>query len=87
MVRQKGVAQWQVHEAKARFGEVMERASREGPQTITRHGAARVVMLSIEDYQALVAHQPDFKAYLLGGPKVDDFPIERGRDTGRTIVL
>lgn len=87
MVKRKGTAQWQVHEAKARFGEVMERASREGPQTITRHGAARVVMLSIEDYRALVARQPDFKAYLLSGPKVDDFAIARDRDTGRKTVL
>ncbi|MPZ19376.1 MAG: type II toxin-antitoxin system prevent-host-death family antitoxin [Luteitalea sp.] len=87
MVTNRSMAQWQVHEAKARFGEVMERASKEGPQTITRHGAARVVMLSIEDYRALVAHKPDFNAYLLGGPKVDDFATERDRDMGRKIVL
>ncbi|MPY87761.1 MAG: type II toxin-antitoxin system prevent-host-death family antitoxin [Luteitalea sp.] len=87
MVRKRRTTTWQVHEAKARFGEVVERASTEGPQTITRHGAERVVMLSIEDYRALVAHKPDFRAYLLGGPKLDDFSIERDRDTGRKIAL
>jgi antitoxin Phd len=78
---------WQVQEAKTRFSEVIERARTEGPQTITRHGAARAVVLSVEDYRALAAHQPDFKAHLLGGPKFDDFSIARDRDTGRDVEL
>jgi prevent-host-death family protein len=78
---------WQVQEAKSRLSEVIERAPTERPQTITRHGAERAVVISIEDYRALVAHKPDFKAHLLGGPKVDDFSIERDRDTGRSIEL
>ena len=45
------------------------------------------VVLSIEEYRALAAHKPDFKAYLLGGPKVDDFSIERDCDTGRVVEL
>ena len=78
---------WQVQEAKTRLSEVIERARTEGPQTITRHGAERAVVISIEDYRALVAYKPDFKAHLLGGPKVDDFTIERDRDTGRPVEL
>jgi antitoxin Phd len=81
------MATWQVQQAKTRLSEVIERARSEGPQTITRHGAERAVVLSIEDYRALVAHRPDFKAHLLGGPKVDDFTIERDRDTGRNVEL
>jgi antitoxin Phd len=81
------MAIWQVQEAKTRLSEVIERARTEGPQTITRHGAERAIVISIEDYRALVAHQPDFKAHLLGGPKVDDFSIDRDRDTGRSIDL
>jgi antitoxin Phd len=78
---------WQVHEAKTRLSEVIERARIDGPQTITRHGAERAVVISIEDYRALVAYKPDFKAHLLGGPKVDDFTIERDHDTGRPVEL
>lgn len=78
---------WQVQEAKTRLSELIERARTDGPQTITRHGAERAVVLSIEDYRSLVAHKPDFKAHLLGGPKVDDFSIERDRDIGRTAEL
>lgn len=78
---------WQVQEAKARFAEVVERARTEGPQIITRHGRERAVILSVEDYQALVAGKPDFRAHLLGGPKFDEFSIERDPDPGRSIDL
>ena len=81
------MATWQVQDAKTRLSEVIERARTEGPQTITRHGAERAVVLSIEDYRALATQKPDFKAYLLGGPKVDDFVVERDGDLGRDIDL
>lgn len=81
------MATWQVQEAKTRLSEVIERARTEGPQTITRHGAARAVVLSIEDYYTLAAHKPDFKAHLLGGPKFDEFSIVRDRDTGRDVEI
>jgi prevent-host-death family protein len=79
------MANWQVQDAKTHFSELMERASSEGPQTITRHGAERAVLLSIEDYRKLTAPQAGFKAHLLGGPKVDEFEIERDANTGRDI--
>lgn len=78
---------WQIQQAKARLSELIERARSEGPQTITRHGKERAVVLSIEDYRALAAQRPDFKTYLLGGPKVDEFTVERDPDLGRTIDL
>jgi prevent-host-death family protein len=81
------MALWQVQEAKTRLSEVLEEAQSKGPQIITRHGAERAVVLSMGDYRALTARQPDLKAYLLGGPKVDSFEIETGSDTGREIAL
>lgn len=81
------MATWQVQDAKTRLSEVIERARTEGPQTITRHGKERAVVMSIEDYRVLAAHRPDFKSYLVEGPKVDDFTIQRDRDAGRTIDL
>jgi prevent-host-death family protein len=79
------MANWQVQDAKTHFSELMERARSEGPQTITRHGAERAVLLSIEDYRKLTAPHSDFKAHLLGGPKVDELEIERDPDLGRDI--
>ena len=81
------MATWQVQEAKTRFSEMIDQALTDGPQTITRHGAKRAVVLSIKDYLALEALKPDFKAHLLGGPKVDDFVVERDLDVGRVIEL
>lgn len=78
---------WQAQDAKSRFSEVIHRAEVEGPQVITRHGAERAVILSIADYRALAAYKPDFKAHLLGGPKVDDFSVERPPDTGRAVEI
>jgi prevent-host-death family protein len=81
------MALWQLQEAKTRLSAVIEDAYSKGPQIITRHGAERAVLLSIGDYRALTAHKPDLKDYLLGGPKVDSFEIERDRDIGREIDL
>jgi prevent-host-death family protein len=78
---------WQVQEAKTRLSELIEKAQTEGPQTITRHGTERAVLLSAKEYHALTARRPDFKAHLLGGPKVEDFSLKRDRDQGREVDL
>ena len=62
-------------------------ARREGPQTIAGEGSELAVVLSVEDYRALTAQKPDFKAHLLGGPKVDEFEIARDPDLGRGVEL
>lgn len=81
------MVKWQVHDAKRRLSEVIELAQTAGPQMITRHGKERAVVLSVEEYRKLEAAKPDFKEYLLSGPKVDDFEIERPRDHGREVDL
>ena len=77
------MATWSSQDAKTHLSEMIKRACTEGPQTITRHGAALAIVLSIDEYRALAAHKPNFKAHLLGGPKVEEFFIERDGDTGR----
>ncbi len=81
------MTKWQVNEAKGRFSELIERAQTEGPQVITRHGKDRAILLSVEDYEKLEAAKPDLRAYLLSGPRVEDFEIERSRDPGREADL
>ena len=78
---------WQVQDAKNRLSELIEKAQAEGPQAITRHGHAKAVLLSIDDYRTLTGAHPDFKTWLLSGPKLDDFPLERSRDAGREIEI
>jgi prevent-host-death family protein len=82
------MASWQVQEAKARLSEVIDEAWDHGPQIITKHGAERAVILSIDDYRALIADKkPSFTEFLLNAPKVDDFEIVRDQDTGREVDL
>lgn len=78
---------WQLQQAKTRLSEVIEEAHKRGPQIITRHGAERAVVLSVQDYRALVAHRPNLIQYLLGGPKVEGLEIEPSLDTGREVDL
>lgn len=81
------MAVWQVQEAKTKLSELIEDANTKGPQIITRHGLERAVILSITEYRALTAHKPDLRAYLLGGPKSEDFEVPRDDDTGRDVNL
>jgi prevent-host-death family protein len=81
------MAVWQLQKAKTQLSKVIEDANLSGPQIITRHGTERAVVVSVAEYRALVAHRPDLRQYLLGGPKVDDFEIAREPDEGRNIQL
>jgi prevent-host-death family protein len=81
------MAVWPVQDAETLFSEVIERARTDGPQTITRYGAERAVVMSIEDFRALAGQKPDFRTYLLGGPKFDAFAVERNADVGREVML
>ena len=81
------MTKWQVKDAKSRLSELIEAAEREGPQVITRYGKDAAVVVSAEAYRKLDAAQPDFKAYLLSGPKLADFEIHRPRDLGRDVEL
>jgi prevent-host-death family protein len=41
---------WSVAEAKSRFSELIARTHTDGPQTVTRHGKACVVIVSAADW-------------------------------------
>ena len=43
---------WPVQDARARFGELIERAQSEGPQVVTRRGEDAVVVVSAKEWQA-----------------------------------
>jgi prevent-host-death family protein len=86
------MAEWQIQKAKAHFSELVESAQTEGPQTITKHGKPRAVVVSAEEYAVLQANKRkprrDFVDFLMNaGPKFDDFEIEREKDTGRDVDL
>ena len=70
---------WLLAEAESHFREVVEKALREGPQTISDNGTG-VVVVSADEYQAMAKARPSFKDHLLGGPRVDDFMVDSEAD-------
>jgi antitoxin Phd len=89
-LERKQMATWQVQEAKTRLSELIERAEKEGPQTITKHGKAKAVVVSADAYEKMQRQpvEPNLIDFLLNsGPKFDDFEIERDKGTGREIDL
>lgn len=66
------MAQWQLQEAKQKLSRVVDLAVSEGPQTITRHGNAVAILVSIEEYRRLrEADRPTLKDVLLRNIGVD----------------
>ena len=63
---------WPLQDAKNRFSEVVQRARREGPQTVTLRGERAAVVLSAADYDLLVRNRPSLVDDLLSGPTWDD---------------
>ena len=63
---------WPLQDAKNRLSEVVQRARREGPQTVTVRGERAVVVLSAADYDALIRNHPSLVDDLLSGPAWDE---------------
>lgn len=70
---------WNLADAKNRLSEVLDRAKREGPQTITRRGDA-FVLLPADQYEQLTGKRPSFTDWLLQGPGIADLELP-GRGT------
>ena len=83
--------EWQLQDAENRLSELVRRARKEGPQTVTLHGKPAAVVLSADAYSALTTPRPSLTVYLLSGPAWPDDMVElindRARDTGRDVEL
>jgi len=59
---------WQLQEAKARFSEVIKKAKKEGPQSITVHGEPTAVVISREEYEKLKHPKGSFVEFMRRSP-------------------
>jgi len=81
-------ANWTVANAKARLSEVIERARREGPQTITKNGRTTAVVVSIEEWERKTARTGSLAEFLFASPlRGADLDVERSKDGAREIEL
>jgi antitoxin Phd len=77
---------WQIQEAKARFSEMVDRALKEGPQTVTRHGKTVAVLVPADEYWRMRTGGKSLKALLAAAP-LEGVVIRRSRQTGRIVDL
>jgi prevent-host-death family protein len=78
--------EWQEHEAKARFRELIDRTLKEGSQTIARGGEAVAVIVSFDEYERMKPKRKDFKEFLLAAA-LDGVVAKRARERSRSDAL
>jgi antitoxin Phd len=78
---------WQLQAAKQQFSELVERARREGPQIVTKHGKEAVVVVSAEEYRRLRGSGPNLVEFIRIAPDFDKLELNRAPDRGRDVEL
>jgi antitoxin Phd len=79
---------WQLQKAKNHFSDLVRKAEEQGPQTITRHGKAAAVLLSMKDYRNLMKKQESLTEFFRRSPlKGVELDLERRKESGREVEL
>ncbi len=77
---------WQLQNAKAHFSELLRVCAHSGPQTVSVHGKAEAVVISMQDYQRLVGPKLNFIDFMSRSPlKGLDLEIDRDLAPSRDI--
>lgn len=75
----------QLQDAKSRFSDVVRDAERGEVTIVTRRGVDAAVVMSVERYRAFVRPEISILDTLQGAPPMDELPLERSDDLGRTV--
>lgn len=78
---------WQLQEARQKFSRLVQQALAEGPQVVTRHGEAVVVVVSAAEYRRLTGDKPDFMDFLLSAPDLGELDLQRSPEFPREVDL
>ena len=79
---------WTVAEAKAKFSEVIDRALREGPQTITRNGRTAAVIVGADEWQRKSTRVGNLAEFFAASPlRGSGLKLRRLRTPPRKIKL
>ena len=77
---------WQLQEAKACFSEVVNQALEQGPQTVTRHGHAAVVVVAADEFRR-TASRRRLRSFFRQRPYLDGVSVVRDRSQPREVNL
>lgn len=67
---------WQVHDAKARFSELLDASLSEGPQIVTKRGVDTAVLVPLDEWRRLQeSARPSLKQLLLAETPRLDVPL------------
>ncbi|HEY2953100.1 MAG TPA: type II toxin-antitoxin system Phd/YefM family antitoxin [Verrucomicrobiae bacterium] len=77
---------WPLQDAKNQFSQLVELASKKGPQTVTRHGEPVAVVVSADDYKRL-ARPKESVLEFFSPLKGSGIRLERRRDQPRKLKL
>jgi len=79
---------WRVKDARASFSELLDKALREGPQVVTRHGKPAVVVVSAEEWERRNRRRGDLVDFFAASPlREEDVEIPRVADLPREVEL
>ena len=78
---------WPVHDAKARFSELLDACITDGPQLVTKRGAEAAVLVPMAEWRRLKeTAKPSLKELLLSSKSRGDIHIPaRGRAKRRSV--
>lgn len=85
------MTRWPLQDAKAHFSEVVEKARRDGPQMVTKHGRDAVVIMAADHFRMLsrLEGKGNLVSFFRHAPLSELAPewLERDRDAGREVPL
>jgi antitoxin Phd len=77
---------WAVQDAKARFSQFLETCLTEGPQMVTKRGAAAAILVSAEEWRRLQAvARPSLKELLMSSQARTETLVPDRRDARRRM--
>jgi prevent-host-death family protein len=84
----KEVNHWTVANAKAKLSQLIEQAQAKGPQTITRHGVAAAVVVSVDEWNRKTKRTGNLTDFFAVSPLRDSgLEIKRKKDRPQKVAL
>ena len=79
---------WTVAHAKAKLSQLIEEAQLKGPQTITKHGVAAAVVVSVEEWNRKTKRSGNLMDFFAVSPLRDSgLEVKRKKDRPQKVAL